>query len=130
MDTTEAPEVMCMLLFCWQANSITLDVKNENNSSFFFSSRRKSIQMLGSLVRPETFLHTPFPLLSRVNTFRIISIPHNIQPCGNTLLLRQVRNEDVICILNKSLAPAVDRLWTMAAPSNIMQLYVEGDLAC
>ena len=48
-----------------------LDVKKANSSFLFIWSPKKFFQLPGILVEPDTFLRTPFPLFSRVDSFRL-----------------------------------------------------------
>ena len=48
-----------------------LDVKKANSSLLFIWSPKKFFKLPGILVEPDTFLRTPFPLFSRVDSFRL-----------------------------------------------------------
>ena len=69
--TTDSPDVIWTTLLGGKENSATLVVRNVNSSFLLVASRKKSIQLLGSLVWPCTFLCTPLPLFSRVHSFKL-----------------------------------------------------------
>ena len=82
-----------------QMNSSTLDVSKANSFFLFAELRRKSTQFRGSLVSPDTFMRTPLPLFSRVDSFRLpaksesrfcidtYSWPHSATLFWSTLIL-------------------------------------------
>ena len=105
MQTTACPDVTYTALAGGQLNCATLEVRKAKSSFLFTESRRKSIQLPGSFVFPDTFLRTPLPLFSPcrfLQTVRGVYVPYNIQPRGTLQLLLQVRNEYLVCILIES----------------------------
>ena len=66
-DTTDSPDVMYTALLGGKVNLATLDVRNANSSLLLFGLYRKSTQLPESLL-PDTFLHTPLPLFSLVDS--------------------------------------------------------------
>jgi len=78
-EDTACPDVTYTSLSDGQMNS-TLDVSKSDSSFLFAESRKKSIQLRGSLVSPDNFMRTPLPLFSRVDSFRLSAmyVSHNV----------------------------------------------------
>ena len=71
MDATDFPDVTYTVLAGGRLKSSILEVKKASTSFLLSGSRRKSIQLPGSLVSPDTFLRTPLPLFSRVDSCKL-----------------------------------------------------------
>ena len=114
-------------------NSSTLEVKKANSSFLFNGSWRKSIQLPGSFVLPETFLCTPLPLYSRVDSFKLsdmyVSLTTSNLVAVCSCFSRYGMNT-MSAYSWKVLTLVVGRKWAMTAPSMTLQSQVEGGSDC
>ena len=107
-------------LFSGQSTLAIQFERNANNSSLLVGSRRNSAHFAGSLLLPATFLRTPFPRFSLVDSFMLLGlyVSHTI----STLL--EFSSCYMMCGMKTSSAyssnvtiPVVGSKCTTAAPS-------------
>jgi len=68
------PDVVTIFLFTGQLKSTTLLERNSNDSCLLVGSNKKSAHFKGSLFLPATFLQTPFPCFSLVDSLMLLGI--------------------------------------------------------
>ena len=104
-------------------NDSILDVKKANSSFLFIWSPKKFFQLPGILVEPDTFLCTPFPLSSRVDSFRL-SWMYSSHTTSNLLVSRRCLSRGGMNTLSaymlKVLTLKVGRQWTITDPSRTL----------
>ena len=73
-EDTDFSDVAYTAFVGGQLNASIFDVRYANNSFLFILSARNSSHGLVIFAEPDTFLRTYFPLLSRVDSFKLSSM--------------------------------------------------------